>query len=82
MIDTNDSSTVHTSRAPRRSTKPSVATPKRGRLAKGKKQADGVYELLAKKGELDAEKAERVRRCEIAGEVYASGQFADSASEL
>ena len=38
MIDTNDSSTVPTSRAPRRSTKPSVATPKRGGLAKGKKR--------------------------------------------
>jgi len=40
MIDTNDSSTVPTSRAPRRSTKPSVATPKRGGLAKGKKRKD------------------------------------------
>ncbi|MGB1745311.1 MAG: vitamin B12-dependent ribonucleotide reductase, partial [Limisphaerales bacterium] len=38
MINTNDSSTVPTSRAPRRSTKPSVATPKRGGLAKGKKR--------------------------------------------
>jgi len=38
MIDTNDSSTVPTSRAPRRSTKPSVATPKRGGLVKGKKR--------------------------------------------
>ena len=38
MIDTNDSSTVPTSRAPRRSTKPSVATPKRGGLGKGKKR--------------------------------------------
>jgi len=38
MIDTNDASTVPTSRAPRRSTKPKVTPTKRGGLAKGKKR--------------------------------------------
>jgi len=38
VIDTSDSSTAPTSRAPRRSTKPSVASPKRDGLAKSRKR--------------------------------------------
>ena len=49
-------------------------------VAKGKKQAVGVYELLAKKGELDAEKAKLVQQFESAWEIYASGQFAEAKS--
>ncbi|HAL05138.1 MAG TPA: hypothetical protein DCP58_08500, partial [Verrucomicrobiales bacterium] len=36
--------------------------------------------LLAKKGELDAEKAKLVRQFESAWEIYASGQFAEAKS--
>ena len=49
-------------------------------VAKGKKQAVGVYELLAKKGELDIDKAKVVEQFERAWEIYAKGQFAEAKS--
>ncbi len=47
-------------------------------VAKGKKQAVGVYELLAKKGELDETMAKLVQKFEAAWEIYAQGRFAEA----
>jgi class 3 adenylate cyclase len=47
-------------------------------VAKGKKQAVGVYELLSKKGELDATKAKVVEQFERAWRIYAKGQFTEA----
>ena len=59
--------------------KDKIETRKLGLLvAKGKKQAVGVYELLAKKGELDETKAQVVQKFEAAWGIYAKGQFADA----
>ena len=59
--------------------KDKIETRKLGLLvAKGKKQAVGVYELLAKKGELDETKAQVVQKFEAAWDIYAKGQFAEA----
>ena len=44
----------------------------------GQKQAAGVYELLAKKGELDETMARRVAKFEPTWETYAKGGFAEA----
>ena len=47
-------------------------------VAKGKKQAVGVYELLAKKGELDETMAKLVSEFESTWETYAKRGFAEA----
>ena len=47
-------------------------------VAKGKKQAVGVYELLAKKGELDETMAKLVSEFEATWETYAKRGFAEA----
>ena len=51
-------------------------------VAKGKKQAVGVYELLAKKGELDETLAKLVAKFEPAWDIYAKGGFAEAKREF
>ncbi len=51
-------------------------------VAKGKKQAVGVYELLAKKGELDETMAKLVQKFEAAWEIYAQGRFAEAKADF
>ena len=47
-------------------------------VAKGKKQAVGVYELLAKKGELDETMAKLVAKFETTWKTYAKRDFAEA----
>jgi len=56
-----------------------IETRKLGLLvAKGKKQAVGVYELLAKKGELDETMTKLVQKFEAAWVIYAQGKFMEA----